>query len=187
MFAFCSIWWSRGRSRVAPGAAAPPPQRRTRRLAGFRRARRLAGFLLLLVALLAGPAAPPGAQQMLRVEDKGVQQRMAVMALAKSSVGVLAEMMAGRVRFDPEAARAARRNLVRAMGAVPGRFRRPHADPLSHASPLIWRNWEDFRQRARTARRAAQGLETGSLNRLRRSLPGLMRQCLECHRAYRLP
>lgn len=151
-----------------------------KRLAGGRGLRPLPLLVLLVLAL-------PGPARELRVEDAGVSKRMALMNTAKFSLGALADMMAGRVMFDAGQATTARRVLVRATRAIPARFRRPHSDPLSHARPEIWAHWDDFKTRARAANRAARGLNTRSLNGLRKTLPDLMQRCLACHEVYRSP
>ncbi|MCA0872630.1 cytochrome c [Seohaeicola saemankumensis] len=137
--------------------------------------------LTVLLALTAS------AQQTERVEDPDVQRRMDTMNAAKAALVPLAQMMAGRIRFDRSIAADARKRLIRATRSIPGRFRRPHSDPLSRASPRIWADWDSFTARARTARSAAQGLNTQTLNGLRRTLPQLMQSCLGCHQSYRMP
>ncbi len=160
MFSFCSIQVNRLRSRVAQP---------------------------LVVALTVLLALTASAQQTERVENPGVQRRMDTMNAAKAALVPLAQMMAGRIRFDRNIAAGARKRLISATRSIPGRFHRPHRDPQSRASPRIWTEWDSFKARASTARRAAQGLNAHTLNGLRRTLPQLMQSCLGCHQGYRLP
>lgn len=121
------------------------------------------------------------------VGNRGVLKRMTTMTTARTAVETLANMMAGRVRFSSTQARAARRNLISATRSIPSVFRRPHTDPLSRARPEIWWQWDDFKTRARTAKKAAQALRVDRLGALRSSLPDLINACLGCHQTYRKP
>lgn len=141
-------------------------------------------FLMLPVLMLLAGAAALAHDG---VVDKGVHKRMDAMAAAKAAIDRLGAMMGGQVRFDPGSARAARRTLIRATGAIPRLFRKPHSDPLSRARPEIWHQKTDFRARAEAAERAARRLNTRSLNRLRQTLPDVLSACLDCHRTYRVP
>jgi len=119
------------------------------------------------------------------VANRGVLKRMSTMTTAKTAVDTLANMMAGRFRFNRPQARAARRDLISATRSIPSVFRKPHSDPLSRARTEIWRQWDDFEARAKTAKKAAQALRVDRLERLRSTLPGLIHACLDCHRTYR--
>lgn len=121
------------------------------------------------------------------VTDPGVRKRMDTMIAGKRAIDTLGDMMGGRRLFDAGRARAARRVLIDVTAAIPRVFRRPHTDLLSRARPAIWRNWRDFKARARIAEKAARRLDTRSLNRLRQSLPPLLSACLGCHQTYRAP
>lgn len=141
---------------------------------------------VLLLALLLGLAAA-GTQPVTARDglSKHVSQRIALMTSQRAAMEVLTGMTAGRAAFDRKKAREARRQLIRSTGAIPRRFRKPHLDPRSHARPLIWPAWQDFKARAARAEDAARSLNTRSLATLRRSLPGLMQSCLSCHETYR--
>jgi len=121
------------------------------------------------------------------VTNRGVLQRMTTMGMAKTSLETLANMTAGRVRFDRKIARTARRNLVDAIQLIPKVFRKPHSDRLSRASPNIWIRWDDFSTRADTAERAAKRLRVDRLGQLRKTLPDMFTACLSCHQTYRKP
>ena len=144
------------------------------------RARRYPLYALLCVLLLA--TASPAQNG---VTDRGVLNRMSTMTTAKTAIDTLTNMMAGRFRFNRPQARAARRDLISATRSIPSVFRKPHTDRLSRARPDIWVQWDDFKTRAKTARKAAQNLRVGRLETLRSTLPGLIHACLDCHRTYR--
>lgn len=138
--------------------------------------------LALLAALAAGPSAPVTADSGL---SKHVTRRIALMTGQKAAMDVLTGMMAGRVIFDRDKARSARRQLIKSTGSIRKHFKKPQLDPRSNARPLIWHAWDDFKTRAETAQAAARNLNTRSLPALRRTLPGLMQSCLSCHETYR--
>ncbi len=142
---------------------------------------------LVLVALVAATAALAQSGQIRQVTNPAVQARMTTMNGAGAALATLTDMMGARAFFDKRRARAARRALISATGDIPGAFRKRETDPLSHARPEIWLHWRDFKDRAKSARRAARALDTGSLPGLRRTLPALISACLHCHRSYRSP
>ncbi len=121
------------------------------------------------------------------VTNYGVLTRMATMGIAKTAIGTLTDMVAGRVRFDRRVARAARKNLVRATRDIPKVFKQPHGDRLSRAKTDIWLSWADFETRAETAKRAAKRIRIGRLISLQRTLPNMLSACLNCHQTYRKP
>lgn len=142
-----------------------------------------AGLFLMLLLLTTGVFAQSG--QISRVADSGVRNRMMAMNSNKAALTVLGDMMGGRAVFDRDLARDARRRLISSTGRIPALFRKAHTDPLSNARPNIWPNWGDFKGRAKSAQRAARGVDPYSLPRLRKTLPRLVHACLACHRAYR--
>lgn len=121
------------------------------------------------------------------VANQGVLKRMTTMGVARTAIGTLADMMAGRVQFDRKIARAARKELIGATHQIPEVFKRPHSDRLSRASPNIWIRWNDFVTRAATAERTAKRLRVNRLGALRRTLPDMFNACLSCHQTYRKP
>ncbi|WP_245596866.1 MULTISPECIES: c-type cytochrome [Leisingera] len=139
-------------------------------------------FMAILAALAIGTTAPVTAKD---GASKHVTRRMALMTSQKAAMDVLAGMMAGRTYFDRDKARTARRQLIRSTGTIRKHFKKPQLDPRSHARPLIWHAWKDFKARADTAEAAARNLSTRSLPALRRTLPSLMQSCLSCHETYR--
>lgn len=142
-----------------------------------------AGLFLILLLLTTGVFAQSG--QISRVTDPGVRNRMSAMNTNNAALTVLGDMMGGRAVFDRDRARDARRTLIATTRRIPALFRKAHADTLSNARPDIWSNWGDFKGRAKSAQKAARGLDIYSLPRLRKTLPRLVHACLACHRAYR--
>jgi cytochrome c556 len=138
-----------------------------------------------LAALSLATAALSQSGQISQVTDPGVQTRMDTMNRANAALTTLNDMMGGRALFDRGRANAARKDLMAVTKTIPSVFRKPHADPLSNARPLIWSNWRDFKLRAKRAQRAAWNLDTDSLSDLRQSLPRMVQACLRCHDTYR--
>lgn len=138
-------------------------------------------LLLTLAALTSASLAQSG------VANRHVLKRMNTMASARTAVETLANMMAGRIRFDRNRAHAARRDLIDATRSIPSVFKKPHSDPLSRARPDIWIRWDDFKTRADTAKRAARRLNVDRLGALRSTLPDMINACLSCHETYRKP
>jgi len=141
----------------------------------------LCGVLIATMVLTSATLAQNG------VANRGVLKRMETMAGARGAIEVLANMMAGRIRFDGQKAHAARKELIKATRSIASVFRKPHSDPLSRARPDIWEHWDDFKARAETANRAARRLNVTRLGALRSTLPDMISACLACHRSYRKP
>lgn len=141
----------------------------------------------VIITVILTTAALAQSGQISQVANRGVQKRMATMNGANAALTTLSDMMGGRAIFDKTHAKAARRTLISATGRIPSVFRRQHTDALSHARPEIWTQWRDFKDRARSAQRAARGLDAASLARLRQTLPRLVSACLSCHQTYRRP
>lgn len=119
------------------------------------------------------------------IKDRHVVKRVHAMVDARVAVETLSQMMSGRQAFDKLRAREARRDLIVVLDAIPSLFRREHSDPLSFARPDLWRNWDDFRGRAKVAEGAARRLNTRNLDQLKATLPAVISACLSCHSRYR--
>ena len=121
------------------------------------------------------------------VENRAVERRMALMQRSDIALDTLSGMMTGRLLFNQDAAKQARRELIEATGDIAKRFRRARTDTLSHADPRIWENWSDFEARAKAANKAAKSIRTRSPSRLSDTVPALIGTCLNCHQIYRKP
>jgi len=127
----------------------------------------------------------PGFTAQDQITNKGVKKRVALMFTAQGAVATLTDMMAGRVTFQADKARAARRALIQTSSKTVRRFKKPHFDPLSNARPEVWTHWNDFKAQADASEEAARDLSVYSLNGLRRTLPNMLQTCLSCHDRYR--
>lgn len=139
----------------------------------------LAGIVLAMVFLGAGLQASG------QIIDKHVKERVTLMNSQKAALTLLSDMVAGRIIFDTSQAKAARRALINATGTISKRFKKQRMDPNSHARAEIWLQWEDFENRAKTARQSAKQLNSRSLAGLRRTIPAMMQACFSCHETYR--
>lgn len=145
--------------------------------------RLIAPCLALLLALsLLGTQLDAGSAV---ITDRYVKDRRALMQGQKAALTTLSDMVAGRTLFDARLAKAARRDLISSTGRIAKRFRKHRMEPNSHARPEIWTQWQDFGQRADTARLTAKQINSRSLAGLRRSLPAMMQACQSCHQSYR--
>jgi cytochrome c556 len=149
--------------------------------------RRFPLFAVLCVLLVTLAALTSTTQAQNGVTNQRVLKRMTTMASAKTAVETLANMMAGRIRFDRKLARAARRDLIIVTRAIPSVFRQPHTNPLSRARMDIWLRWDDFKTRAATAKRMAKDLNVDRFGALRSTLPDVINAWLSCHQTYRKP
>ena len=140
--------------------------------------------LVILALTLALTAPDLTAQE--QITNKGVKKRVALMLSAQDAVTTLIDMMAGRMAFNANNARAARRILTQTSSRISRRFKKPHQDPLSNARLEIWTYWDDFNTRANTAEQAARQLNVYSLNGLRRTLPNVLHSCISCHERFRV-
>lgn len=134
-----------------------------------------------VIAAIFGGSLQAGGQ----ITDKHVRERVTLMGMQKTALTTLSDMVAGRMVFDATRAKTARRTLINATGNIPSYFKKHRMDPNSHARPDIWIHWDDFAQRAETARQSAKALSTRSLNGLRRTMPAMMQACHSCHQTYR--
>lgn len=150
------------------------------------RPHRLTVFVILTILTLTTATLAQNGQTS-RVTNAGVAERMATMNSANAALTVLSDMMGGKVIFSRKRADAAQEYLIKATEKIPSAFRKQHVDPLSNARPIIWSQWDDFKNRAKDARRKARALDTDSLPDLRKTLPRMILACLNCHQTYRQP
>ena len=141
--------------------------------------------LAVSTVTLAGAVEDYNGATTMSVTNRGVAKRMNSMARADAAIQALGDMMGGRRFFNKAQARAVRKILIETMDETPSLFRRRHSDPMSRASPAIWTQKKDFRNKAKAARQAAQKLDVDRLNDLRRTLPALVVTCFDCHDLYR--
>ena len=139
-------------------------------------------FALLAISLV---FATPGLSSQEQITNKGVKKRVALMLTSQAAIATLSDMMAGRVAFQADKARAARRSLIRTNSSIARRFKKSHQDPLSNARPEIWTYWSDFKIQADLAEDAARQLNANNIGGLRRTLPNMLQSCLSCHDSYR--
>ncbi|WP_461404429.1 cytochrome c [Falsiruegeria mediterranea] len=163
LFYFCSIIWNHVSSRVTP-------------------TQRTLTALIMMSLLGLGSA---NAEDIIAVEHPQVIERIALMRSSKLAIGTLGAMASGRERFARARAGIARRVLIENTRQTAGKFRRNPDDPASNARPHIWTQWGSFKIQTKQARKAAKGLNTRSLNKLRQTLPPMINACLSCHQSFR--
>jgi len=139
--------------------------------------------LLCLVALLCLSSAQ--AEDVIAVEHPKVIDRIALMRSSNLVMGTLGAMSSGRERFDRERAQIARRVLIENTRQIAGKFRANPKDPASNAQQKIWDQWGAFKIQTKQARKAAKGINTRNLEKLRQTLPRMINACLSCHQSFR--
>ena len=140
---------------------------------------------LLLLATLFVPASNGTHASEPRQMHPAMAQRIALMNRQKEAMELLSDMAAGRHVFDPKLARAARKSLIDTTQAIPKAFKKNRQGLQSHALPEIWQHPKDFKARAVTAQKAARGIATRNVIRLRKTLPPMVQACISCHQGFR--
>ena len=140
--------------------------------------------LLLLAALLLPPAVGTQASEPRQMHPK-IAARIALMNRQKEAMELLSDMAAGRHPFDAKLARAARKDLMATTKALPKAFKKNRQGLQSHAMPEVWLYPDDFKARAETAQKAARGISTRNVTRLRKTLPPMVQACISCHQGFR--
>lgn len=140
---------------------------------------------LLLLASLFVPS-PNGTQaNEPRQMHPAIAKRIALMNRQKEAMELLSDMAAGRHVFDPKLARAARKDLMETTKAIPKAFKKNRQGLQSHAMPGIWLHPKEFKARAIAAQKAARGIATRNVVRLRKTLPPMVQTCISCHQGFR--
>lgn len=120
------------------------------------------------------------------VKNEAVMARMNLMTEIKEVMAVLGEMAKGKTPFDAQQANRASAALASHAAKMPALFETPASDPKSEARPDIWLDWPDFVAKASDMEKAATGLDTQSLDRLRAGIGALGGSCSACHKIYRI-
>lgn len=139
---------------------------------------------MLTLATLIGLGSA-NAEDIIAVEHPRVIERIALMRSSKLAIETLGAMASGRAGFNSQRASIAQRVLIKNTRQIAGKFRRNPNDPASNASPQIWAQWGSFKIQTKQARKAAKGLNTRNLRKLRQTLPHMINACLSCHQSFR--
>jgi cytochrome c556 len=136
--------------------------------------------LMVLGAILAGGIAyAEGAN------DPDVKARQELMDANGGAMKVLGEMAGGKVAFDAAAAEAAKKTLIDNSAGIEAAWKNNATDPASHSKPEIWTAWDDFVAKGADLGKAAEALDTSSVETLGAGLGAIGGTCKACHTAYK--
>ncbi len=117
-----------------------------------------------------------------------VKERMAVMKEMDKALHVLEDMLAGKRRYNADAASRALRILADGHARIPKLFPRGSHDFPSEAKPTIWTKWDDFTRLADRAATESTELQSAMIVDDRRAVRQHLRRldstCRRCHDEY---
>lgn len=119
------------------------------------------------------------------VKNPVVKARMGTMSTIKDATATLGNMAKGKLPFDASGAQAAKGTLIKAAAKIPTDFEAQEDDPKSEAKAAIWRNFNDFTQKAVALEAAAKALDVSSVDAIRASFGDVGGACGACHKPYR--
>lgn len=121
------------------------------------------------------------------VKDPTVMARMQVMEDVGQGMKIISQMLKKEIPFNAEAAQAATHGIASAASQTVAKFKDPATDPKSEALPAIWKDFDDFSDRAmtleKTARRQASTIQ--SYDDLKVAAGELAGTCKGCHSRYK--
>ncbi len=141
---------------------------------------KLTSKILVLGLIMAGGLAFAGA-----ATDPDAKARQDLMDANGGAMKVLGGMAKGEVAFDAAAAEAAKATLVAKAGEIATVFKNQSTDPASKAKAEIWTAWDDFAAKAGDLGKAADALDTSSLDGVKAGLGAIGGACGACHTAYK--
>ncbi len=115
-----------------------------------------------------------------------VKERMKGMMRMEKSLRPINAMLQGKKPFDANLVHRQGREILRHAERIPHLFPQGSLQYPSEAAPAIWRNFDDFRQRADELKRTALLLMEANAA----TLPDIAREmraaCKGCHEKYRI-
>lgn len=120
------------------------------------------------------------------VQNPVVKERMDLMGVVRVNTGILGDMAQGKADFDADKAAEAAAALAAAAAEIPQAFEANETDPVTEAKPEIWTDFETFTARSDALFKAAQGIDTSSLDALRVGMGAVAGACKDCHTDFRI-
>lgn len=120
------------------------------------------------------------------VKNPVVKTRMDTMGVIRVNTGVLGDMAAGKAAFDSAKAAEAAAALAAAASTIPQVFDPEETDPVSEALPDIWMMPDEFSAKAERLYKAAQSLDTASLEGVKAGMGAVGGACKSCHETFRM-
>jgi cytochrome c556 len=137
---------------------------------------------LVIVAVLVGGVAIAKEG----VKDPQVKARQELMSVVAGNTKTLGEMAGGKIPFDATAAAAAKAALAAAAAEIPAKFEPQATDPVTEAKAEIWTNWDDFVAKSEALLKAAEAVDTTSVETIGAGMGAIGGACKDCHTTYRM-
>jgi cytochrome c556 len=118
--------------------------------------------------------------------NPAVKARQEVMDSQGANAKILGDMAGGKADFDAAKAAEAAAAIAATAATIPDIFRADEADPKSNAKPEIWANYSDFEAKAGDLMKAAQAMDTSSVEGVGAGMGALGGACGACHKAYKM-
>jgi cytochrome c556 len=101
-----------------------------------------------------------------------------------ASAKILGDMAGGKTEFDAAKAAEAAASLAASSAMIPDVFRTQASDPKSKASPKIWADYSGFEAKAADLMKAAQSMDTSTVEGVGAGMGAIGGACGACHKAY---
>lgn len=136
-----------------------------------------------VIVITAGMTAAYAAGEGTKAERESMMKRIG------GSIGTMASIAKGAAPYDPHSLKTALATIAETAKAFPDQFRPGSDTSDGAASPRIWENARDFRERADKLASDANGLAMrlpSDPAAVATALKQLSSDCSGCHQAYRL-
>ncbi|WP_415182865.1 c-type cytochrome [Phaeovulum sp.] len=120
------------------------------------------------------------------VQNPIVKTRMDTMDVIRANTAILGDMAGDKAPFDEAKATEAAAALSAAATTIPQVFEPEETDPVSEALPDIWNKPDEFGVKAETLYKAAQSIDTASLDGVRAGMGAIGGACKSCHESFRM-
>jgi cytochrome c556 len=97
---------------------------------------------------------------------------------------ILGDMAGGKTAFDAAKAAEAAAGLAASSAMIADVFRTQASDPKSKASPSIWADYSGFEAKAADLMKAAQAMDTSTVEGVGAGMGAIGAACTACHKAY---
>jgi cytochrome c556 len=118
--------------------------------------------------------------------NPAAKARQTAMDTIAGNAKTLGDMAEGKADFDAAKAAEAGAAIAATAATVPDLFRANETDPKSKAKPEIWANYSDFESKAGDLMKAAQAMDTSTVEGVGAGMGALGGACGACHKAYKM-
>jgi cytochrome c556 len=117
--------------------------------------------------------------------NPAVKSRQEAMDSNGMNAKILGDMAGGKADFDAAKAAEAAAAIAATAATVPDLFRANEEDPKSKAKPEIWASYSDFETKAGDLMKAAQSMDTSTVEGVAAGMGAVGGACGACHKAYK--